>query len=67
MKIWTAVLDLPWQKGTFPSLALRRDIVVWSGTSLSRFSSLNYDHRNPSVCLDARPNTMLTVTAVSIA
>ena len=48
-------------------LALRREIVVWSGTSESMLRRAKSDRTNPSVCLDARGNTRPNVTTVSIA
>ena len=55
------------RKHPFPSLALRLEIVLWSGTSLSRFRSVSSERRQPAVCLDARPNTTPKVTVVSMA
>ena len=55
------------EEATFPSLALRLEIVLWSGTSLSRFRSVSSERRKPSVGLDARPNTKPKVTVVSMA
>ena len=63
-------LGRPWGSANvagIPSLALRLEIVLWSGTSLSRFRSVSSERRKPSVCLDARPNTKPKVTVVSMA
>ena len=50
-----------------PASAWRLEIVLWSGTSLSRFRSVSSERRKPAVCLDARPHTKPKVTVVSMA
>ena len=67
MRRWTGVTVRCSENATFPSLTLRLEIVVWSGTSLSRFRSVSRERKKPSVCLDARPNTTPKVTVVSMA
>ena len=67
MRRWTGFTVRLSEEATFPSLALRLEIVLWSGTSLSRFRSVSSERRKPSVCLDARPNTTPKVTVVSMA
>ena len=67
MRRWTGFTVRLSEEATFPSLALRLEIVLWSGTSLSRFRSVSRERRKPSVCLDARPNTKPKVTVVSRA
>ena len=67
MSRWTGVTFRCSENATVLSLALRLEIVLWSGTSLSRFRSVSSERRKPSVCRDARPNTTPKVTVVSMA
>jgi len=47
--------------------ALRRDSVVWSGTSMLRPSNVATERRSPSVCRHGRANASRSITPVSMA
>jgi hypothetical protein len=47
--------------------ALRRDSVVWSGTSRLRPSNVVTERKSPSVCRHGRANASRSITPVSMA
>ncbi len=59
MRRWTGFTVRLSEEAPFPSLAWRLEVVLWSGTSLSRVRSVSSARRTPSVGLDARPTTQV--------
>ncbi len=67
MRRWTGFTVRRSEEAPFPSLAVRLEVVRWSGTSLSRVRSVSRARRTPSVGLDAMPHTKPKGTVVSRA